>query len=133
MKISYILMEMFISFMEVILIPLGLFYRLMDKLLLGKVGTQDKIIHITAALSFTFLIAIIIHLIFSKKSIVSIVATSMMISFAIGTILEIAQFAFPSRVVEWQDIVANGIGCILGGAIFAAVLCIKKIFKSIVK
>jgi VanZ family protein len=94
---------------------------------------QDKLIHIIFFLILTVLIGTIIYKLCFKKLILSCVAISMAISFAIGIVLETSQFAFPSRVVEWQDIVANGIGCILGSTTLAAALYIKKFFKSIFK
>lgn len=84
------------------------------------IGYTDKIQHVFAYASLSFTVLIPLHR-FQAFGILNPMKI-MVLCAGYGLLLELIQYTFfPNRYFEWQDALANVIGVLIGGMLFAMV------------
>ena len=77
----------------------------------------DKISHFFAYMCLAIILCKVFHL-YSHKKFILIEFYAITICITLGILLELLQHFFPTRVVDFQDIIANIFGTIIGGSLF---------------
>lgn len=83
-----------------------------------KIFTYDKLGHLGIFLIQAYFFVSGLYL--DKKSVTKSILWGLLLTVIYGAIIEIGQGYVPDRAMDWQDLVANCTGSVLGIAIFYA-------------